>query len=183
MEKTATKKIKTIREIKVDVNKCTGCRTCEMACSAFHAAPRYSSSNPGRSRIVVIMDELNDVYVPVRAGGYAKAECSGRNSYTIDGKKYSECSFCPASCSARDYFKEPDSGLPLKCDMCGDEKVPKCVEVCLPGALTYEVREEEIEDGPETEDKGADLSAVLEALMDIHGTEKVMNTFSHLVKS
>ena len=42
-------------------------------------APKYSSINPARSRIRVVMDELNDVYVPVRAGDYTPAECTGRN--------------------------------------------------------------------------------------------------------
>jgi benzoyl-CoA reductase subunit BamC len=42
----------------------------------------------------------------------------GRDKYTIDGKEYDECAFCRASCPSRDFFKEPDSGLPLKCDMC-----------------------------------------------------------------
>jgi ferredoxin len=57
-----TKKI--IKQIKVDVSKCTGCRGCELACSAFHATPKYSSINPARSRIRVTVDELRDVYVP-----------------------------------------------------------------------------------------------------------------------
>jgi len=58
-------KPKIIKDIKVDVDKCTGCRACEMACSAFHAVPKYSSINPSKARIRVIIDELRDVYVPV----------------------------------------------------------------------------------------------------------------------
>jgi benzoyl-CoA reductase subunit BamC len=49
-----------IKTIKVDLGKCNGCRACELACSAFHARPKYSSINPARSRIRVIMDEIND---------------------------------------------------------------------------------------------------------------------------
>ena len=41
-------KPKIIKDIKVDVDKCTGCRACEMACSAFHAVPKYSSINPSK---------------------------------------------------------------------------------------------------------------------------------------
>ena len=141
--KTATT-ARTVKEIIADIGKCTGCRACEMACSAFHAQPRYSSVNPARSRIRVVADEINDEYVPVRAGNYTSAECSGRHIYELDGKQYSECSFCRASCPSRDYFIEPDSGLPLKCDMC--ESVPPlseplCVAVCQPGCLTYAERQ------------------------------------------
>ena len=69
-----------VREIRIDLEKCTGCRACEMACSAFHARPRYSSINPARSRIRVVTDEVNDEYVPVRAGNLTRAECDGRLS-------------------------------------------------------------------------------------------------------
>ncbi|MFC2057154.1 4Fe-4S binding protein, partial [Chloroflexota bacterium] len=58
---------KTIKTIKIDPDKCTGCRACEIACSAFHADPKYSTVNPERSRIRVFWDMLNDVYVPILA--------------------------------------------------------------------------------------------------------------------
>jgi benzoyl-CoA reductase subunit BamC len=54
----------------------------------------------------MVIDELNDVYVPVRAGDYTKSECNGRHVTTINGKEYTECSFCGVCCPARDYFKE-----------------------------------------------------------------------------
>jgi benzoyl-CoA reductase subunit BamC len=134
---------KTVKEIVIDVGKCTGCRACEMACSAFHAKPRYSSVNPARSRIRVVTDEINDEYVPVRAGNLPRAECDGRHFYQVEGKRYSECSFCRASCPSRDFFIEPDSGLPLKCDMCEDEPPlaePLCVTVCEAQCLVYRER-------------------------------------------
>ncbi len=127
------KKKKIIKTIKIDVDKCNGCRACEVICSAFHAAPKYSSNNPARSRIRVIRDPLTDIYVPVYAGEYTPAECAGRDKYTIDGKEYDECAFCRASCPSRDEFKEPDSGLPLKCDMCEGEDEPLCVKWCIGG--------------------------------------------------
>ena len=75
-KKAATKKPvkkKVVKTIKVDVDKCNGCRACEMICSAFHAAPKYSSNNPARSRIRVIREPLSDIYVPVYAGEYTAA--------------------------------------------------------------------------------------------------------------
>src|SRR3954449_2867193 len=77
-------KTKTVKLIKVNLDKCIGCRACEVACSGFHAKPKYSSINPARSRIRVVIDELNDSYVPIRAGDYTPAECNGRNTYTIN---------------------------------------------------------------------------------------------------
>ena len=74
---------KTVKEIRIDIEKCTGCRACEMACSAFHAKPRYSSINPARSRIRVVTDEINDEYVPVRAGNFTRSECDGEASLPL----------------------------------------------------------------------------------------------------
>ena len=181
---TVELKKKIIKEIKVDINKCTGCRSCELACSAFHAIPKYSSLNPAKARIRVYMDELRDQYVPIRAGDYTQAECNGRNLYVIDGKEYSECAFCPASCPSRDYFKDPDSGLPLKCDMCEDIpplEEPMCVQACKFEALTYEEREEEVRADIEqtAEDKG-ELKSAYEFLVKKHGMKKVLETFSQL---
>ena len=172
-------KPKIIKDIKVDVDKCTGCRACEMACSAFHAVPKYSSINPSKARIRVIIDELRDVYVPIRAGEYTQAECRGRNIYTINGKEYTECSFCGASCPSRDFFKEPDSGLPLKCDMCEGEEEPLCVKWCLADALILEEREEEGEE----EVKREDLDIGLESLADKHGVDKIMDAVARMSMS
>ena len=125
---------KKIKTIKVDADKCNGCRGCEIVCSAFHATPRYSSNNPARSRIQVLTNRLQDKWLPVFAGEYTPAECMGRDKYMLDGKEYDECDFCRAVCPSRDLFKEPDSGLPLKCDMCEDNpplEKPKCVEGCI----------------------------------------------------
>ena len=168
-----------IKEIKVDVDKCTGCRSCEMACSAFHATPKYSSMNPAKARIRLIMDEVSDLYVPVRAGDYTPAECTGRNSYTIDEKEYDECAFCRISCSARDYFKDPDSGLPLRCDMCESDpplSEPMCVQVCDFNALIYEEREEE---GAEEERQG-EIEIGLESLINRYGLQKVIDLISRM---
>jgi benzoyl-CoA reductase subunit BamC len=175
-----SKVMKKVKTIKIDVDKCNGCRACEVICSAFHANPRYSSNNPARSRIRMVRDPLRDVYLPVYAGEYTAAECMGRDKYVLDGKEYSECDFCRASCPSRGFFKEPDSGLPLKCDMCEDEPSgkPLCVQWCLNNALTYEEREEEVEEG----EKPGDAETGLEALVNKYGLEKVKDTverFSH----
>ena len=105
----------------------------------------------------------------------------GRDKYVIDGKEYDECDFCRAACPSRDLFKEPDSGLPLKCDMCEDDppqEKPKCVQVCLNNVLTYEEREEEVEEGVEMEA----VEAGLTSMVDKYGLEKVMDTFARMAK-
>ncbi len=175
------KKKKIVKTIQIDLDKCNGCRACEMACSTFHARPRYASNNPARSRVRVLFDPLRDLYVPVYAGDYAPAECCGRDRYTIEGKTYDECGFCRASCPSRDLFKEPDSGLPLKCDMCQEDpelKEPMCVQWCITDALTYVEREEEVEE--ENAAQPEELETGLEALADKFGLEKIAEAVARL---
>jgi benzoyl-CoA reductase subunit BamC len=173
------KKTKTIKTIKIDVDKCNGCRACEIICSSFHASPKYSSNNPARSRIRVIRDAIADIYVPVYAGEYAVAECAGRDKYVIDGKEYDECAFCRASCPSRGEFKEPDSGLPLKCDMCSSDPTlekPLCVQWCLSEALIYMEREEEVEEVEELDE----LEIGMDSLANKFGLEKLKEMLARM---
>ncbi|MFC2015204.1 (4Fe-4S)-binding protein [Chloroflexota bacterium] len=174
--------MKKVKLIKIDVDKCNGCRACEVICSAFHVEPKYSSSNPEKSRIRVLFDPLKDIYVPVLAGGYTEAECNGRDVYTIDGKEYIECTFCRASCPSRDLFKDPDSDLSLKCDMCEDIpplEEPMCVKWCLSDALTYEETEVEEEEEAKTKEE---MEEGLVSMINKHGVKKVMDTLSRIAK-
>jgi benzoyl-CoA reductase subunit BamC len=173
--------MKTIKQIKIDVDKCNGCRACETICSAFHAVPKYSSTNPERSRIRVLFDPLKNIYVPVIAGEYTEAECNGRNIYTINEREYDECAFCRASCPSRDLFKEPDSGLPLKCDMCEEkspDEEPLCVQWCINDALTYEEKEEEGEE----EEKPGEMEVGLESLVKKYGVKTIRDTLARIAK-
>jgi benzoyl-CoA reductase subunit BamC len=151
-----TKKI--VKTIKINADDCTGCRLCEAICSAFHADPEYGVINSQRSLIRIFRDEENDLFVPVLGGSFTEAECNGRYVTVIKGKEYGECSLCRNSCPSRDLFKEPDTELPLKCDMCGEPPLPEplCVKWCLTDVLTYHEREEEVEVEEEEEEEGVE---------------------------
>jgi benzoyl-CoA reductase subunit BamC len=129
----------------------------------------------------VLFDPLKNIYVPVIAGEYTEAECNGRNIYTINEKEYDECGFCRASCPSRELFKEPDSGLPLKCDMCEEkspQEEPLCVQWCINDALTYEEREEEGEE----EEKPREMEVGLESLVKKYGVKTVRDTLARIAK-
>ena len=175
MSAARTKK-RVIKTIEINVDKCNGCRACEVVCSGFHALPRWSSTNPARSRIRVTRDPLNDIYLPVYAGEYTAAECAGRDQYKIDGRSYAEC-----ACPSRDYFKEPESGLPLKCDMCSsdpDLEEPWCVQWCLADALV--LVEREVEEDPV--DLVNELDVGLEAIADKHGWPQVLDAVRRMAE-
>jgi benzoyl-CoA reductase subunit BamC len=100
----------------------------------------------------------------------------GRDKYVIDGKEYDECAFCRASCPSRDIFKEPDSGLPLKCDMCEGEDEPLCIKWCVNDALILEEREEEVEEVAEREE----LEIGLASLANKHGLQQIIDTIARM---
>jgi benzoyl-CoA reductase subunit BamC len=104
--------------IKVDHEKCTGCRHCEIACSLNHVV---NTANPRRSRIRVMKDQNR--YYPVL------------QFIEIDGHQYDMCAFCRASCPEKPFFIEAETGIPLKCDFCGIPPAPSCVRWCNTGAL------------------------------------------------
>ncbi|MDR3629627.1 MAG: hypothetical protein P4L42_04760 [Desulfocapsaceae bacterium] len=174
----ATQK-KIVRTIKINADLCNGCRACEMICSAFHALPKYSSNNPARARIRVVRHPLEDIYMPVYAGESAGAECAGRDKYVIGGKEYEECAFCRAPCPSRNEFREPDSGIPVRCDMCEGEDKPLCVKWCITDALTLEEREEEVEVVEQQEE----LDIGLESLVEKHGIQKLLDAVARMSSS
>ncbi|MBK5099865.1 MAG: hypothetical protein JJE15_02590 [Desulfobacteraceae bacterium] len=57
-----------------------------------------------------------------------------------------------------------------------------CVDACTFGALTYEEREKEVEEGKEAEVKLGDMEIVFESLVKKYGKKKLMNTFTRLSK-
>lgn len=172
-------KTKKIKEIRFNMDKCTGCRSCEVVCSQVHSNPKYASVNPSRARIRVIIDEFMDTYLAVRAGQHTESECNARNSFTIRGREFGTCDFCPASCPSREAFFDPDSGLPIKCDGCEGEDVdvPYCVRECYPGALTYVERE--VEEELRTKDE---LFDSLRSLLKRHGLEKIVDVIVRVSK-
>ena len=179
------KQKKKIGVIKIDTDKCNGCRACEVACTIFHSKPQYGTNNPAKSRISILHEPIKDIFVPVFAGEYTTSECTGRNKYVLDGKEYDECDLCKASCPSRSLFKEPDSGLPLKCDMCESDpplKEPMCVQWCLSDALTYEEREVEVDEEEAKKPKQGEMEVGLESLVDKFGMEKLLDAIARMAK-
>lgn len=127
-------------QIIIDYKKCTGCGLCALVCSLEHVDYAF---NPKKSRIRIFGEGV--FRYPVLAGGHIEAECNSMNYVIVDDHKYDGCIFCRATCPAKSIFTEPDSEIPLKCDLCGDPPEPKCVTVCSPEALTLVEDEELVE--------------------------------------
>lgn len=116
--------------IKIDHKKCIGCKQCEVVCSLVHTG----TANPWRSRIRIFIKE--EFCLPVIAGPYTEAACNSKGMVMVDGLEVDGCVMCRASCPTKSVYKEPDTGIALKCDFCGEPPDPQCVRWCAPEALT-----------------------------------------------
>jgi benzoyl-CoA reductase subunit BamC len=115
--------------IRIDHTQCCGCKLCEVACSLKHT----DGVNPQRSRIKVYLEET--FCLPVIAGPFTEAGCNSRQEILVHGVEMDGCIGCRASCPEKSVYKEPDTGIPLKCDFCGDPPDPECVKWCAADAL------------------------------------------------
>jgi Fe-S-cluster-containing hydrogenase component 2 len=126
----------------VDLNHCTGCRSCELRCAFKH----YQECNPSNSRLRVVKFDRLGVAVPLFCLNCEEAFCQEicpTKAIRRDGKtgalvlneeRCVRCRACTMVC--------PFAGLHVlsnrtvvKCDLC--EGDPYCVKYCETGALRY----------------------------------------------
>ncbi|MFC2001006.1 4Fe-4S dicluster domain-containing protein [Chloroflexota bacterium] len=132
--------------IKLDVDKCAGCSTCEAVCSLSHEGV----ISPQFSRLIII-----DYYLEGhRIKGYICRQCPNpeclrvcptkalhvdekTRAVVISPEECNGCKLCIEACPQ--YPNTPirydaDRKVCLKCDLCGGN--PLCVKFCPEGALS-----------------------------------------------
>ena len=107
-----------MKKIKIDTDKCTGCRTCEIICSLTHDGKE--TINPRNARIRVFKDDEEGVNLPLIAQSPNRIEYVKTPTLTIDGKKCNLFQFWSL-------FKPSD----VECNFCSN-----CVKWCVTDALT-----------------------------------------------
>jgi len=135
----------------VDIDKCTGCRICELACSLYNE----KECNPEKSRIRIVRSEEKGIIytIPVLCQQCEKPLCmemcpveaiyrdSETGAVTVNEDKCIGCRRCAYVCPFGAILVDPSKQVAVKCTLCNGE--PKCVEFCSKGALHY-VRSDEI---------------------------------------
>jgi len=129
--------------LKVDYEKCTGCRLCELVCAVKHD----HVSNPTRSRIRVIKWESEGVYVPMSCQQCEDAPCVAgcpvkaleRNAemgrVEVNYDKCVGCRTCVSVCPfGAMHFVTADRKV-VKCDLCDGD--PQCVRFCDMKAVDF----------------------------------------------
>ncbi len=140
-----------MRKIKVEAEKCSGCRVCEIVCSNVHTR----SFRPSASRITVLKDDAIGMDYPVVC--HQCSDCTASQACSsaaltreqdgrlrIDNDVCIGCGACLKACKYN-ALKILDD-LPIVCDLCNES--PACVMRCPTKALTF-VEDELEPDDPE----------------------------------
>ena len=127
--------------IEINLDKCVGCRLCEMVCSLVHEG----ECSTAKSRIKIYRDEEygnNLVSVCLQCEEpYCVESCTldaiSRDYKTgivgVDEELCTGCELCIDACPMRGIFLDGDKHSAIKCDLCGGD--PECVKVCSREAI------------------------------------------------
>ena len=125
----------------IDLELCTGCRNCELACSVRHT----QSFNPKRSRIQILKDEVKNLIVPMVCLQCEKPLCQEacpngaivENEHGILYVKQDACigcMNCVTACIYGGIAIDPQTKKAVKCELCNGD--PACVSACDYGAIS-----------------------------------------------
>lgn len=132
------------RQLVVDVDRCTGCRACETACSFAH----YEEFNPQKSAIRVSIFTEDAFFLPqvclqcadpacaavCPSGAMHATEVDGSFAVAVNKDRCVGCHMCVLACPFG-AVEDDGKGSVRKCDLCGGS--PACVEACVTRALAF----------------------------------------------
>jgi Fe-S-cluster-containing hydrogenase component 2 len=123
--------------------RCTGCRTCEVACS-FKKEKLFS---PELSRIRVVKLDEEGVDIPTGCEQCEGAPCilicpvrairrrSDTGAVVVDDNACIGCKQCMVVCPFGAIHFDPARKAVFKCDLCDGD--PECVKWCFTGGVTF----------------------------------------------
>ena len=135
--------------LRVDSEKCCGCRICEMACSMVHLGlfnPRKAFLRIEMNRLPRVGTKTSEIDVPIVCLQCDPAPCAEAcpegaiektetGAWVVDKGKCTGCGLCVDACSYGMIAVNTKEKFAGKCDLC--EGRPSCVAYCPMGALAF----------------------------------------------
>lgn len=136
------------RYIHCDADKCTGCRICELVCSAskegrFHQElSRIRVAQPTPTIVTSIACRFCE-NAPCIAGCPKDAlSMSGEtNTLKLDKARCTGCGWCIEACDFGAIMLDRSTKSVVMCDLCLSLPEPRCVEICPKKALSLSTSE------------------------------------------
>jgi len=131
-----------MKVLSVDLNLCTGCRSCELRCAFKH----HQECNPNHSRMRVVKFDRVGVAVPLFClnceEGFCREICPTKalqrdkktGALVLNEERCVRCRACTMVCPFLG-LQVLSEGKVVKCDLCDGD--PYCVKYCETGALRY----------------------------------------------
>jgi anaerobic carbon-monoxide dehydrogenase iron sulfur subunit len=149
-----------MKEVFVRLDRCLGCRSCEMACAVEHSAAKNlfaaASEKPGPvRRVYVEMAEGQKMPLVCRhcedAPCVAVCRTGAMTQDPITGivdrlqENCVGCWMCAMVCPYGVIGRHAEVRMAVKCDRCKNLDVPACVAACPTGTLVFATQREFVE--------------------------------------
>ena len=127
----------------LDMDKCTGCKQCSLACSLT----KEDLFDPNRARIKILKKEdiaLGLQLVCEQCESFPCVESCPNKALsrdektgiiTVDDNLCTSNASCVDACIYHTIRLHPESKKPMFCDLCGGD--PYCAKHCVPEAITW----------------------------------------------
>lgn len=145
-----------MKEVFIDIERCTACKSCEIACSVQHSKTKnlftaiFESPPPIRR---VHVEKALDYSYPAKCMHCSEAPCMMAcpvgaiyrdvelGSVHVNKDRCMGCWMCAMVCPFGAIKADPYLKVARKCDFCRKRvkagELPACVEACPTGALTF----------------------------------------------
>lgn len=149
-----------MKRIVCELQKCMGCRTCQIACAVAHSKSKdlfAAITEEPRPRPRVMVEYVEHLPVPIQCQHCEDAPCvrvcpthaivkDASGATIVHAERCIGCTWCVLACPFGAIRMGDTEKAIIKCDLCverqAEGKGPACVEACPTHALHFQMVEE-----------------------------------------